>query len=419
MSDQVPLSSFAEVNPLRGKLPADVDEASFITMADVSDTARWLNRQTRQVKDVKSGYTFFREGDVLVAKITPCLENGKGCHAIGLKNAIGFGSTEFHVLRARDNADAAFIFQLTNSAELRQQAAMKMTGSAGQQRVPAQFIADYPIHIFTKAQQSKIAQVLATLDRAITQTDALLAKQQRVKAGLMQELLTSGINADGKMRPSQASASTLYSGWQVRRLGDVAEVASGLTLGRVLEGPNLLTLPYLRVFNVQDGYLDLSDVKTVAIRPDELPRYCLQKGDVLMNEGGDFDKLGRGAVWEGQIELCLHQNHVFRVRTNRKVLLPDFLAWISASAYGKVFFVLNSKQSTNLASINSTQLKSFPIPCPDVEEQERILEVVREQDAVLASTQNSLRKMRSLKAGLMQDLLTGKVSVLPLMNESV
>ena len=271
----------------------------------------------------------------------------------------------------------------------------------------------------SKAQQAKIAQVLATLDRVIAQTDSLLDKQQRVKAGLMQELLTRGIDADGKMRPSQVSASTPYSGWQVRRLGDVAEVASGLTLGRVLSGPNLLTLPYLRVFNVQDGYLDLSDVKTVAIRPNELSRYCLQKGDVLMNEGGDFDKLGRGAVWEGQIKLCLHQNHVFRVRTNRKVLLPDFLALISASAYGKAFFVLHSKQSTNLASINSTQLKSFPIPCPDVEEQKRLLEVAREQDIVLASTQNSLRKMRSLKAGLMQDLLTGRVSVLPLMGESV
>ena len=137
-----------------------------------------------------------------------------------------------------------------------------------------------------------------------------------------------------------------------------------------------------------------------------------------MNEGGDFDKLGRGAVWSGQIEPCLHQNHVFRVRTNRQVLLPEFLALISASAYGKAFFILNSKQSTNLASINSTQLKSFPVPCPDIREQERILEVVTEQDRLQCENNHIYEKLTRIKGGLMQDLLTGRVSVSPLLDGS-
>jgi len=115
---------------------------------------------------------------------------------------------------------------------------------------------------------------------------------------------------------------------------------------------------------VQDGYLNLTEMKTVRVLKDEAHRFLLQPGDVLMTEGGDFDKLGRGTVWTGQISPCLHQNHIFRVRTNSHYLYPEYLALVSRSSYGKHFFLLSSKQSTNLASINSTQLKAFPIPCP-------------------------------------------------------
>jgi type I restriction enzyme S subunit len=99
------------------------------------------------------------------------------------------------------------------------------------------------------------------------------------------------------------------------RLGEVAEVASGVTLGRDLERFMTVDLPYLRVANVQDGHLDLEEIKWVRVRPTEVERFLLQPGDVLMTEGGDIDKLGRGTVWEGQIKPCLHQNHVFRVRS--------------------------------------------------------------------------------------------------------
>jgi type I restriction enzyme S subunit len=137
----------------------------------------------------------------------------------------------------------------------------------------------------------------------------------------------------------------------------------------------------------------------------------VQSGDVLMNEGGDYDKLGRGTVWRGQISPCLHQNHVFRVRANQAKLLPDFLALVSASPYGKRFFVLSSKQSTNLASINSTQLKAFPVPLPPATEQQGITEVLGAAEIVLETEGTQLAKLQRLKAGLMQDLLSGRVSV--------
>lgn len=268
-----------------------------------------------------------------------------------------------------------------------------------------------------KNAESKIVEILSAIDQAIDQAENLLAKYQRIQTGLLQNLLARGVDEQGQPRPlvTHGNAPALYPGWEMKPLGDIANVASGVTLGRNLEGAGMITLPYLRVFNVQDGYVDLSDVKTVTIRPGELTRYKLEKGDVLMNEGGDFDKLGRGTVWEGQIEPCLHQNHVFRVRTNRQKLLPHFLALISASPYGKRFFVLSSKQSTNLASINSTQLKAFPVPCPDVREQQRILDMYDAQQAVISGESARLAKLRRLKTGLMQDLLTGTVSVAPLL----
>jgi type I restriction enzyme, S subunit len=118
----------------------------------------------------------------------------------------------------------------------------------------------------------------------------------------------------------------------------------------------VIELPYLRVANVQDGYLDLSEIKSVAVLKSEVDRFSLQTGDMLMTEGGDFDKLGRGTVWRGQISPCLHQNHIFRVRPTRGAILPDFLASVTASSHGKWYFLVSSKQTTNLATINSTQL---------------------------------------------------------------
>jgi type I restriction enzyme, S subunit len=184
-----------------------------------------------------------------------------------------------------------------------------------------------------------------------------------------------------------------------------------VTLGKNLTGAGTLELPYLRVANVQDGYLDLADVKTVRIFSSDLERFQLKCGDVLMNEGGDYDKLGRGTVWENQIPVCLHQNHVFRVRCRSDVLNCYFLAAVSGSETGKRYFLRSSKQSTNLASINSTQLNAFEVPVPNLTEQVTIIRVLAAQDNQLTVETTGLMKLRALKSALMADLLTGRVRV--------
>lgn len=172
--------------------------------------------------------------------------------------------------------------------------------------------------------------------------------------------------------------------WQRRKLADVAEVQTGIAKNNEKALADPIELPYLRVANVQDGHLDLSEIKTIAVESSRVERYSLEDGDVLVTEGGDFDKLGRGTVWRKQISPCLHQNHVFAVRVNRKHLLPEFLAAYCAAEPGRRYFLACSKQTTNLASINSSQLKELPLRLPPLDEQHRMLRVLNAMNRVFS-----------------------------------
>lgn len=158
--------------------------------------------------------------------------------------------------------------------------------------------------------------------------------------------------------------------WGVARMKFVARVQTGIAKGKDNSGKKTVEVPYLRVANVQDGYLDLNEVATIEIPADDLPRYQLLAGDVLMNEGGDFDKLGRGHIWDGSIHPCIHQNHVFAVRPF--AVSPQWLNLVTGSAYAQFYFMSRSKQSTNLASISSTNVMELPVVLPATDEQQAI-----------------------------------------------
>lgn len=269
--------------------------------------------------------------------------------------------------------------------------------------------------------QRKIAEILNSLDCQIITTQRLVDKYKSIKQGMMIDLFSRGIDiVTGQLRPCAKNSPELYDetplglipkAWEIFSLGDLSSIVSGITLGKDLSNVETISVPYLRVANVQDGYLDLSEVKFIDVPIADATKYLLQYGDVLMNEGGDFDKLGRGTVWRNEIDGCCHQNHVFRVRVNQCQLRPDFLAYWSASTYGKLYFVLNSKQSTNLASINSTQLKAFPVAKPNLAEQLAIEDRLKSVDAMIGKFRAEVDKLKLQKSGLMRDLLTGKVPV--------
>ena len=195
--------------------------------------------------------------------------------------------------------------------------------------------------------------------------------------------------------------------WSVKRLVDVATIQTGIQKGAKVEGDKV-KMPYLRVANVQDGHLDLSEIKHIEVPLAKISRYLLREDDILMTEGGDFDKLGRGTIWHSEISKCLHQNHVFAVRVSGDRLLPYFLNAFASSEKGKKYFISCSKQSTNLASINSTQLKNLPVPIPSIPEQRAIADCLSTWYRAIQTLTQLIAQRELRKKWLMQQLLTGK-----------
>ncbi|MGN5001734.1 restriction endonuclease subunit S [Aeromonas sp. 82P] len=208
---------------------------------------------------------------------------------------------------------------------------------------------------------------------------------------------------DGLMRRqklvSMAEYETIYPNhWVIAPFDEVAIVIGGVTKGRNLRGKQMMVCPYLAVANVQRGHFKLDGLKTIEIAADELAKYQVQKGDLLITEGGDWDKVGRTAIWRGGITNCLHQNHVFKARVPSKQLLNEWVELVFNSNIGRDYFAGASKQTTNLASINMTQLRSFALPIPPLDEQKRIITLLAELTSQCTEWRNQLQRKQSLSA---------------------
>ena len=198
-------------------------------------------------------------------------------------------------------------------------------------------------------------------------------------------------------------------GWEIKKLHDVAEIVSGVTKGRKLSGKSVVSIPYLRVANVQDGFLDLNEIKTIEVLPSDIEKFALFSGDVLLTEGGDPDKLGRGAVWHNEIQKCIHQNHIFRVRADKNYLNPEYLSMLIASPHGKKYFLKSAKQTTGIASINSTQLKKFPVLIPPLPLQQKFAAIVQQVEQMRQYQQESKAHIDDLFNALMQKAFKGEL----------
>lgn len=189
--------------------------------------------------------------------------------------------------------------------------------------------------------------------------------------------------------------------WSTDRFENVVELQGGVTKGRNLVGEKTVELPYLRVANVQRGHLELDVMKVIEIRERESDKYALRAGDLVITEGGDWDKVGRTAVWREEIKPCIHQNHIFRARPDPKRLWPEWAMLALNSRKGRDYFADASKQTTNLASINMSQLRRFPIPLPPFAEQRRIVAKVDELMAVLDALEAALTTARTTSENLL------------------
>jgi len=213
--------------------------------------------------------------------------------------------------------------------------------------------------------------------------------------------------------PDSAGLPELPQGWVWASLDSLGEIAGGVAKGTKRDAAVVTReVPYLRVANVQRGYLNLTEVKTILATENDITELALRAGDVLFNEGGDRDKLGRGCVWRNEVDSCIHQNHVFRMRPLLPEIIPELVSH-HGNTFGRRWFQLAGKQTTNLASINMRMLREFPVPLAPAEEQIEILDCLNVQLELLTSQEKaveiSLKQSAAQRKNILQAAFSGQL----------
>jgi type I restriction enzyme S subunit len=410
------ISELAQINP-GNTLPSGVrpmDDVSFIPMSDVSESGEWTGRQVRSLRSVSSGFTSFSDNDVLVAKITPCFENGKGTHVKNLVNGAGFGSTEFHVLRAYPGVSPRFIHHVSQSTQLRRAGEAHMVGSAGQKRVPREFFDVFKVPDFSHDEQIKISHVLDTLDTTIRQTEAIIEKLKQVKQGLLHDLLTRGIDANGELRLSQNKAPEIYKNsylghipleWENSTLGALAEFRSGYAFKN-----HELSSDGLKVIRISN--LHKPDFPFWRYSGKFSPDILVKNGDLLFSWAGVAASID-AYIYQGD-EALLNQ-HIYNIT------IPDQLLrkWVYVCLCYQLPKIRESIEGgAGQLHLTKSKIKNIGIPVPPAQEIYAILEIlsINDQQIYLEEKQGSQLKM--VKSGLMDDLLTGRVRVTPLLESA-
>ncbi|SDI59639.1 Restriction endonuclease S subunit [Chryseobacterium taeanense] len=235
---------------------------------------------------------------------------------------------------------------------------------------------------------------------------------------LLTDYFNQRIEANSKVKLStdafdfvENTEITVPKNWVWSRLINVAEVIGGVTKGRKLDGRETIQLPYLRVANVQDGFLDLNEIKYIEVLSSDLDKYKLLYGDILFTEGGDRDKLGRGTVWKNEINDCIHQNHIFRARVFSQYINPEYISIYTKSDDAKDYFFSNASQTVNLASINLTSLSNIPIPIPPIAEQNSIVSIVntaiQNLDNIIAKYSKALELIKRTESLIYKKAFSG------------
>jgi type I restriction enzyme S subunit len=400
MSEQIPFSSLVKINPpLDCTLPSPRAEVSFISMQDVTNSGDWSHRQSRQLLSIGNGYTPFQEDDVLFAKITPCMENGKGAHAAGLVNGVGFGSTEFHVLRAIKDISPRFVFHICNSREFRQAAEIQMIGSAGQKRVPAEFFARFFVPRFSSAEQHAIATILDSMDEAIRQTEAVLAKLRQVKAGMLHDLLTRGLDENGELRdplrhPEQFKdyqAVNIPKEWNICGIDELVINHDG----------QRVPIKQADRDKMKGGYPYYGASGII----DYVNSFIFDGDFVLLGEDGE-NIVSRNLPLAFQVKGKIWVNNHAHVFEAKPGIDRDFLEILLESTdYSPI--ILGSAQP----KISQSGLRKLRFLLPKYHEQIRISKKINEIQAVINNENSYLAKMILAKQGLLHDLLTGHVRV--------
>jgi type I restriction enzyme S subunit len=393
-----------EINPSRpvGFVRGDDEPTSFIPMTAVSERSGTISAASiRPYGEVKRGYTFVREGDVLFSKITPCMQNGKHAMARSLTDGVGFASTEFHVVRPGSKVHADWVHYFLRQPAVLKSAARSFNGSAGQQRVPPDFLRALEVPVPPIAEQLRVLSILSeqlsAVERARAAAEAQVEAAKALPAAYLRRVFEG------------ATAQT----WPKRTLAEMSEIVGGIQKSpdRV---PVRLHRPYLTVRNVQRGCLDLSEVERFEVTPAEIERLRLVSGDILVVEGnGSIDQIGRNAMFVADGQEWIHQNHVIRVRLDGTAWRPEFVSCFLNSDLGRAQMVKKAETTSGLYTLSAGKVASLEVPVPSLGEQESILSVLTERmgqvERLVGQAGEQLTGINSLPAALLRRAFSGEL----------
>ena len=419
----------------------------FLRITDIqNDSVVWDRVPFCKIEDKDMGKYLLEENDFVFARTGATV--GKSYLIRGNIPESVFASYLIRVRLQRSVVDPRYVAYFFKSLNYWQQINENQAG-IGQPNVNGKKLGQLQIPIAPLEQQKRI---VAEIEKQFSRLDEAVANLKRVKANLKRykaavlkaavegnltekwrkqhpdvepaDKLLKRILAErrkkwqgrGKYKEPVAPDTTdlpeLPGGWVWVRLDAIAAIKGGITVDKKRRDPTARLVPYLRVANVQRGYLDLTGMKEIEAPSSSIENLRLFPGDVLFNEGGDRDKLGRGWVWEGQIEECIHQNHVFRARPYLDAVNSKLISWWGNS-FGQYYFLRVGKQTTNLASINMTKLSEFPVPLPPFEEQAQIeIEVEQLLSVVVAAEtiiEDNLCRADHLRQSILKKAFSGQL----------
>jgi len=378
------LGEICEVNPRKPSVEELPDDApvSFVPMAAVdAELGAIVDAEARTAGEVRKGYRGFRERDVLMAKITPSMENGKAAVASGLAGGYGFGTTEFHVLRPFGGVLSEYVFFFIRRRSFREEAAAQMKGRAGQKRVPAGFLEAHEIPLAPPAAQARMVARLWELSERRRDAAQSLAALPALIEDFRAAALTLGCLGGFAERdaPSRRGSSPRWEGeelpaipadWEWTTVGEVAERLQYGTSTRS-DADARAGVPNVGMGNIRAGRLDLEEVRYVKLPDKELETFRLAAGDVLFNRTNSPELVGKAALVEDAGE-AVFASYLIRIQLDRSRAEPSFVAhWIN-SPWGRAWATRVKRDAIGQSNINGRKLAAMPLPLPPLEEQRAI-----------------------------------------------
>lgn len=389
------LKEVCVINPSKQIDLSPDDKISFVPMDSVSVRGDIDTSKSISVSSIKT-YSVFREGDVLFAKITPCMENGKGCIAHGLLNGYGAGSTEFIVLRPDSRLLMnKWLYYFLSQQNFRQECKQHMTGSAGQKRVPPKYLGSCSIPVPSISEQQRI---VARIEELFSQLDDAEATLQKTKAQLALY--------------RQAVYASAYKGLEANRsINEFFDITGGITKNST-RGSMQNKRPYLRVANVYYNRLDLSEIKEIGVTDAEIEKCTLMKNDLLFVEGnGSKSQIGRVAIWDGSIPNIVHQNHIIKGRPNGK-MFPEFALFYLMSFMGRRQISDVAKSTSGLYTLSTDKVRKLKVPYCQEGEQRRVLSEISSRISICESIEQVVDKAiiqnQSLRMSILTNALKGE-----------